>query len=141
MQQPPPPPLAALAPARTPEVVQEPTPAPDRAPEPDLAATTVPAPTPARAFAKPRGDALGDERSLVEQARSALARQDFKSALTALEDHEKRFPRGQLTEERSALKVVALSGAGRHEDAQAEAARFRAKYPDSLLMPLVDSAR
>jgi outer membrane protein assembly factor BamD (BamD/ComL family) len=86
-------------------------------------------------------DALGVERSLVDQARSALARQDYASALTALEDHEKRFPRGQLAEERSALKVVALNGAGRHDDARAAAKAFKARWPDSLLMQLVDSAQ
>jgi hypothetical protein len=115
-------------------------PSPEAAPASPVPAA--PAPAPAAPAAKPpvgRPDTLGAERSLVDQARSALARKDYASALTALDEHERRFPHGQLTEERSALNVVALSGAGRVDEAHAAAKAFKAKYPESLLMPLVDS--
>ena len=46
----------------------------------------------------------------------------------------------QLTEERMALQVLALSESGDAEHAQELAVKFRARYPGSLLMPAVDAA-
>ena len=89
---------------------------------------------------KPTADTLGDERSYLEQARSAMARRDPSAALAALADHERRFPLGQLAEERMALQILALAGEGRGDEAKALATRFRGKYPTSLPRGAVDSA-
>jgi hypothetical protein len=89
---------------------------------------------------RPPVDALGEERSLVDQARTALARRAPDDALTALGEHRRRFPRGQLAEERLALEVVALVAAGQGEEARTRASEFRSTYPASLLSPLVDGA-
>ena len=70
----------------------------------------------------------------------ALARGDAAAALVALRGHEREHPRGRLTEEREALYVRALARAGKHDEAKARAAEFRARFPKSLLMGAVDDA-
>ncbi|MBX7101953.1 MAG: hypothetical protein K1X89_29825, partial [Myxococcaceae bacterium] len=84
--------------------------------------------------------ALSAERALLEVARTALARGEVAQALEALERHEHEAPRGRLVEEREALFVQALVRAGRKEAAEQRASAFRARFPDSLLMPAVDAA-
>ena len=83
---------------------------------------------------------LAAERALLEVARTALSRGDAVSALTSLDEHAKRFPGGQLTEEREALYVQALARAGRVAEAKARAAKFAKRYPDSMLLPVVEAA-
>jgi hypothetical protein len=46
--------------------------------------------------------------------------------------------RGRLAEEREALRIRALAAAGRSHDARARAAAFRARFPRSLFLPVVD---
>ena len=41
---------------------------------------------------------------------------------------------GSLVEEREALRVKALAGLGRHEDAQRAAAEFHARFPHSVFL-------
>lgn len=48
---------------------------------------------------------LREERELLMLARSALGRADTTSAAAALDDHARLFPRGELREEREALRV------------------------------------
>src|SRR5439155_25608859 len=95
---------------------------------------------PAPAPAPHRPDNLGAERSLVEQARAALLRHDDAAALAALQQHEREYPSGQLAEERMALQVLAYSESGDPAKAKDLAAKFRARYRNSLLMPAVDAA-
>lgn len=83
---------------------------------------------------------LALEKSYVEQARAAMARQDATAALEALTQHEKRFPKGQLTEERMALQVMALVRAGRSIEANNVANEFRRRFPNGLMRSVVDSA-
>lgn len=85
-------------------------------------------------------EALGVERSLIDQARTALGRSNAAGALEALQRHAAQFPHGQLVEERDALEVVALSAAGRGDEAKAKAEAFRRVHPSSLLQPAVDAA-
>ncbi len=87
-----------------------------------------------------RDTSLADERTLLEVARTALARDDTAGALQALRAHEARYASGRLVEEREALVVVALVHAGRRGEAEARAREFRARWPDSLLLPSVDAA-
>ena len=83
---------------------------------------------------------LATERAFLERARSALARGDGPGALTAIQAHGQAFPHGQLVEEREVLAVQALAAAGRAQEAAARAARFRALFPKSLMLPVVDQA-
>jgi hypothetical protein len=83
---------------------------------------------------------LAAERAPLETARTALSRGKPQAALDALGEHQRRFPFGRLGEEREALAIEALVQGGRSAEARARAARFRAKFPSSLLLPAVDAA-
>ena len=83
---------------------------------------------------------LAAERALVERARSALIRKRPADALAAAAQHHRDFPTGRLAEEREAIRVLALTARGEHEQARKRALRFRARYPNSLLRATVDAA-
>lgn len=83
---------------------------------------------------------LNAERALIDRARSAVARGDGAAALAAIEQHGRRFPRGQLIQERESLRVLALITAGRHGEARAAGAEFRRRFGDGLLWPVIESA-
>jgi hypothetical protein len=83
---------------------------------------------------------LAAERAVLEVARTALARGDHDAALAALAGYTRKFPQGRLREERDSLQVHALAAAGRKDEARAEADRFRARTPDSMLLPGVEEA-
>ena len=113
------------------------------APAPEL--TVFAAPPPPTAPRRPRRalaleEVYARELRLLLPARAALARADFAAALAATAAHERQFPRGQLAEEREALRIVALAGARRPSEARAAAAAFHARFPDSLLQRRVDDA-
>jgi TolA-binding protein len=74
------------------------------------------------------------ELGLLEPARQSIARGDFGGALGAIAQHQREFPRGQLTEEREALRVRALWGMGQHSQAESAANAFRKRYPRSGLL-------
>lgn len=86
-----------------------------------------------------RDTELATERTLLEVARSALARGDVTATLAAVEQHARDFPRGRLVEEREVLFIQALAQAGRQPDAARRAADFRRRFPDSLELPAVDA--
>ena len=115
---------AAAAPVR--EVVAR---AP--APAPSPGAVEVPSP-----LSSPAETAHAELR-LLRQARVAVARGDFAAALPPIAEHTRRFKNGRLAEEREALRVKALSGLGRTEEARRAAAAFRARFPRSVLRPAV----
>lgn len=60
--------------------------------------------------------------------------------LGAVAQHRQQFPHGRLTEEREALAIRALLALGRTEGARQRAAAFRVNYPNSFLIPALDSA-
>jgi hypothetical protein len=103
-----------------------------------------PAPAPPTESSRPRAESrdadLAREARLIDTARAALTHRDFDAALAAVRRHEKDFARGRLAEEREAIAVQALAGSGRVAEARARAASFRASYPESVFMPLVDAA-
>jgi len=94
-----------------------------------------PAPTPP---ALSRADAARAELRLLRQARAAVAREDYAAALRPIAEHTRQFKGGRLTEEREALRVKALAGLGRGEDARRAASAFRARFPRSVLLPAVN---
>jgi hypothetical protein len=106
--------------------------------------TVVPLPavvSPARAIAPPASSAsLAAERALLDAARAALSQGDAQGALASTEAHARRFARPQLAEEREALAIQALVSGGRYDDARARADRFRAGWPNSLVLPAVEAS-
>jgi hypothetical protein len=66
-----------------------------------------------------------------------VARQDFAAALPLIAEHAREFKNGRLAEEREALRVRALSGLGRTEEAQHAADAFGSRFPRSVLLPAV----
>jgi hypothetical protein len=78
-----------------------------------------------------------DELRLLGEARAAVARHDFAAALGPISEHARRFRNGRLAEEREALRVRALSGLGRTDEAQRAADAFETRFPRSVLAPAV----
>jgi|CXWL01.1.fsa_nt_gi hypothetical protein len=126
-----------LAAPPLPELVVPPA---DIAPPPPLTGVAPSPSTKNVARAPVLADALGIERSLLEQARTALSRGNAVDALTALAEHEGRFPAGQMAEERAAMQVLTLKALGRVDEARARAEQFRAKYPKGIFRASVDAA-
>jgi hypothetical protein len=81
------------------------------------------------------------ELKVLQPARAAVARGDFSAALSSIAEHQRRFPDGQLSEEREALRVQALSGLGRTEEATRAASAFRKRFPGSVLISRMQALR
>jgi hypothetical protein len=93
----------------------------------------------------PRGSAqaggtLEDELRLLGQAQSAMSTGNWQQALTELESHRSRFPRGALAGERNGLRVVALCRSGAVEAGRAEGRRLLAGSPGSTLAARIRAA-
>ncbi len=104
------------------------------------AAVPEPAPAPSPSLAAPESspaEAARAELHLLRQARAAVARDDFAAALSSIAQHTRRFKNGRLVEEREALRVKALVGLGRNDEARHAAAAFQARFPRSVLLPTV----
>lgn len=80
------------------------------------------------------GDPIA-ERALLAQARASLRDGSPDAAFGALAEHRRIFPRGELAEEREALKIHAFAAAGRVEEGRRARARFVARYPKSIHTP------
>jgi TolA-binding protein len=85
-------------------------------------------------------DAHAIELGILQRARAAVASAQFSTALGAIAEHQRRFPNGILQEEREALRVKALAGLGKTEEAQKAARRFSEKFPNSVLAPRLEEA-
>jgi hypothetical protein len=85
-------------------------------------------------------DTSSAERLVLDAARQALARGDASAAWISIGEHERRFPRGRLIEERDALAVRSLIGLGRVPEARRRAETLRRRFPRSIFLPAVDSA-
>jgi len=106
---------------------------------PVLSPASLAAQAPPSAPATP-GDSLAAERALLDIARSAFGRGEGDEALVALARHEKLFPGGQLAEEREALAVRSLVLGEHVSEARARGARFRRRYPTSVMLPAVEAS-
>jgi hypothetical protein len=73
---------------------------------------------------------LAEEHRLLRAARSALAAAPAR-ALALTREHERRFPRGVLAQEREVIAIQALAAMGEGEAARKKADGFDEKYPDS----------
>jgi hypothetical protein len=139
------PPVHAHAPRPSVPSVPSPAPIAVPVPVPVVVPTVIPAPAVAsphdrRTARHPPSVDLAAESALVERARTALGRGDAAAALAAIDEHTRRFPRGTMSEERDAVRIQALALTGRLEDARARARDFRARFPHSLFVPVIDHA-
>jgi hypothetical protein len=124
----------------------EPAPEPPSAPQagPEATAPTAPAAFPKASAPSRRTGLTGknearlEELRLLVRARQADVRGDYLSVLTVLAEHERSFPSGRLSEEREVLRVKALVGLGRADDARQVGASFRRQFPHSVLLHKVD---
>jgi len=140
-------PSAALAPA--PPAAFTPAPAPARetggdvetAPaKSDVAKGTPPPAEPAR-LAPHRSDAdqggpartgpLAEEVALLSRATAALHAGDGEDALRAVAEHQQKFPRGVLSEERRSARAQALCLLGRTSEAKRELDRLSPTSPQA----------
>jgi hypothetical protein len=103
---------------------------------PTLPREPVKAPHPAHSGA--RGGSAPDpftaELELLQRAHGAYTRHDFSVALTLVAEHARRFPSGHLAEQREAVRVRSLAGAGRGDEARRAAAAFALRFPRSVLL-------
>jgi hypothetical protein len=81
----------------------------------------------------PSPSSLAAEMRLLETARAALSGGDARRALSLIQEHEREFPAGSLSEERRASKVFALCELGRRAEAARAAAEFLRTAPASPL--------
>jgi hypothetical protein len=133
-------PVAPTPPAlQTPAEVPRSVPAP--LPVPAASATAAPAVTRSEVHAAASGvptaapPSLADETRVLEAAQRELASGRARSALSLLDEHEKRFPSGALGEEGTAARVLSLCALGRTEEARRIATAFLERSPRSPLIP------
>jgi hypothetical protein len=77
------------------------------------------------------------EASLLDRAQAALG-SDPAAALTLTREHQRRFPRGVLAEEREVIAIEALQRLGRREAASARALAFERRYHGSVHRPRLE---
>lgn len=106
-------------------------PAPGDAPSPAPEATAAPRSSAAPSLPSSRRapDRLAEEVAILARAASDLRRGRPADALRSLNEHQTRFPKGALAEERRAAKAEALCSLGRFAEAQAELAAVSRNSP------------
>jgi len=96
------------------------------APEAPKPAALIPSDRPAPS-ARPAEDRLAQEVALLARATSQLHAGRPADALKVLEEYQRRFPKGLLTEERRAARAQALCALGRRSEAESELSRLPAQ--------------
>ena len=84
-----------------------------------------------KASAKPSGDALVQELSLLHEALAASRSGNAARALELAREHARQYPASRLGIERSAIEVRSLCSLGRPAEARKVADRLRARAPSS----------
>ena len=79
-----------------------------------------------------------EELQLLSRARQSDARGNYAEVLALVAEHERSYPAGRLSEEREVLRVKALVGLARGAEARHAAAKFRRRFPHSVLLPKID---
>ncbi|MCR9161057.1 MAG: hypothetical protein ACE37F_11520 [Nannocystaceae bacterium] len=127
-----------------PAALPQPEPAPALAPPPPAPAP--PAQQPAKEVraaskaADPPASDLAEETRLLALARASLRAGSAAKALVPLAEHARRFPRGQLAEDRMVLRAQALCESGERSAGRKAAAALRKAFPGSSHLPRVDRA-
>jgi len=111
---------------------------PSRPPAPIRPAASEPSPAPSSTTSpSPHVDALEEETRLLT---SAMRASDGTRALALLEEHEARFPRGVLANERDVQRILTLCSLGRIDEARGRAKPFLAgRAPDALTRRVEES--
>jgi hypothetical protein len=127
----PPPAVSAVASPPSPPVAP---PGEARAPQEELdvappAVVAAPATAPSESPALHPRDRLAEEVALLSRATKALRGGRAAEALKALDEHQSKFPRGVLTEERRAARAEALCSLGRTKEGRAELGRLAPQSP------------
>jgi hypothetical protein len=115
------------APEVPPQVPQEAPPSPS-APAPGTGASRA-VDTP-KAATRSR-DGLTEEVALLSRAETELHAGRPAKALLALAEHQRKFPRGALAEERTAARIQALCALGRNDEANAQLKQLLHISPNS----------
>ena len=120
----------------------DPAPAPDsqdtapaEAAVPNRATTST-----AKTGARQERKSAPEEFTLLDKARRGVVGGNYRTALALLDRHAKSFPKSQLAEERQALRVRALKGAGLSKQAGQAASEFESRYPNSVLAPQMNES-
>jgi len=77
------------------------------------------------------GDGLAEEVALLSRAETELHAGRPAKALLALAEHQRKFPRGALAEERTAARIQALCALGRNDEANAQLTKLLHISPNS----------
>ncbi len=85
----------------------------------------------ATAKASGEADSLDQDFALLSEARTALSGGKPQQALGLLDTHAARFPKSTLAPERTAMRIQALCGVGRLEEARTLLSKMRASAPSS----------
>jgi len=122
--------------APPPAITATPTAVAPTATAPEATAPTVP-PTVTTAetrsaTARRTSDSLAEEVSILSRAETELHSGRPANALALLDEHQRKFPRGALTQERIAARIHALCALGRVSEAEASLSRLRRVSPGSL---------
>jgi len=80
--------------------------------------------------ARPR-DGLAEEVALLSRAETELRAGRPSKALVTLSEHQRKFPRGALAEERAAARIQALCALGRNDEANAQLTQLLHISPNS----------
>ena len=116
------------------------------APAPEHAVAPGPEPTPALAEPhaadeaaaqhgrqrRPKAGASGLREAELLQKAQALLSEDPSQALALTREHERRFQRGALAQEREVIAIEALKRLGREQAASDRAAEFERRYSGSV---------
>jgi len=100
--------------------------------EPEASPTPLPAVTTTPSVLT-RRDRLAEEVAILSQAAKDLRAGHAANALSALNEHQKKFPGGLLTQERRAARAEALCSLGRFAEADAELSTLVRTAPQSPL--------
>jgi hypothetical protein len=107
------------------------------APAPERAESALPAPAQAEPAAKRTpapsrsADSLAQEVAILSRASSELRAGRPAAALKALDEHQRLFPSGVLTQERTAARIQALCALGRTKEARSALERLARTAPNS----------
>jgi hypothetical protein len=77
------------------------------------------------------------ELRLLEAANASLDRHQPSAALVQVSRYERLYPRGKLTVEAEVIRVEALVGLGRRDEARRVANAFLRSFPNALQVPRV----
>lgn len=135
----PPPRAESPAPSEPPAAVAEPDPRPpSEQPRAEVSAPKARA-APSEPDDPPASD-LAEETRLLGRARAHLRVGSPSKALAPLAEHARRFPQGQLSEDRMALRAQALCESGDMKAGRAAAAALRKAFSASSHLPRIDRA-